>query len=220
MESAGGMSGECRGGGRKLSGHFTAALLLHHHRPCARRHGPCVLPSQAFGLIPRTFCSATTGLRADTTDLNALPLQAFGLISTDLNALPPQAFGLTSGKGGLVRLGCRGGELLLLVRAFRPVQRRRTDAVLLLRRTAALVGPAGPFPPIRPKARHGIALSVGQPSLNSASRRVFRGTTGRFLGHSFYEPVPGLVLGRGPGTKSFKEVSDYRGFIFLSPCPV
>ena len=36
----------------------------------------------------------------------------------------------------------------------------------------------------------------------------------------FYEPVPGLVLGRGPGTKSFKEVSDYRGFIFLSPCPV
>ena len=52
------------------------------------------------------------------------------------------------------------GELLLLVRAFCPVQRRRTDAVLLLRSIAALVGPAGPFPPIRPKACHGIARSV------------------------------------------------------------
>ncbi len=52
------------------------------------------------------------------------------------------------------------GELLLLVRAECPVQRRRADAVLLLRRTAALVGPAGPFPPIRPKACRCTALSV------------------------------------------------------------
>ena len=36
----------------------------------------------------------------------------------------------------------------------------------------------------------------------------------------FLELVPGLVLGRGPGTKSFREVSDYRGFIFIGPCPV
>ena len=34
------------------------------------------------------------------------------------SALPSQAFGLTSGKGGLVRLGCRDGELLLLDRAL------------------------------------------------------------------------------------------------------
>jgi len=89
--------------------------------PCCRR------PS---ALMPRNFCYAITGLRADV------------------------------GKGRAYPTRLLDGELLLLVRAFCPVQRRRTDAVLLLCSIAALVGPAGPFPPIRPKACHGIALSV------------------------------------------------------------
>jgi len=92
--------------------------------------GPSALPPQALCPSPRTFCSATTGLRADV------------------------------GKGRACPTRLLDGELLLLVRAECPVQRRRTDAVLLLRRTAALVGPAGPFPPIRPKACRCIALSV------------------------------------------------------------
>ena len=111
-------------------------------------------------ISPRTFCS--------------LPPRTFCLISTDLNALPPQALcpspwtfcpaptGLRAdvGKGRACPSRLLDGELLLLVRAECPVQRRRTDAVLLLRSTAALVGPAGPFPPIRPKACRSIALSV------------------------------------------------------------
>jgi hypothetical protein len=112
--------------------------------PCHRR------PS---ALLLRTFGPATAGLRADV------------------------------GKGRACPPRLLDGELLLLVRAFCPVQRRRTDAVLLLRSTAALVGPAGPFPPIRPKACPGIAQSVGQPSLNVLSRatgRVFRGTARQF----------------------------------------
>ncbi len=111
--------------------------------PCC--HGRASLPPQALcivatdllfchyrpcALLPRTFCPATTGLRADV------------------------------GKGRACPPRLLDGELLLLVRAFCPVQRRRTDAVLLLRSTAALVGPAGPFPPIRPKACRSIALSV------------------------------------------------------------
>ena len=88
------------------------------------------LPSQALCPSPRTFCLATTGLRADV------------------------------GKGRACPPRWLDGELLLLVRAECPVQRRRTDAVLLLRSTATLVGPAGPFPPIRPKACRSIALSV------------------------------------------------------------
>ena len=91
-------------------------VLLCHRRPCA--------------LLPRTFCPAATGLRADV------------------------------GKGRACPPRWLDGELLLLVRAECPVQRRRTDAVLLLRSTAALVGPAGPFPSIRPKACRSIALSV------------------------------------------------------------
>ena len=81
-------------------------------------------------LLPRTVCPAATGLRADV------------------------------GKGRACPPRLLDGELLLLVSAFCPVQRRRTDAVLLLRSTAALVGPAGSFPPIRPKACRSIALSV------------------------------------------------------------
>ena len=76
------------------------------------------------------------------------------------SALPPQAFGLTSGKGGLVRLGCWTANSSFWSGQNALSNVRRTDAVLLLRRTAALVGPAGPFPPIRPKACRSIALSV------------------------------------------------------------
>ena len=109
--------------------------------PCC--HGRASLPPQALcivatdllfchyrpcALLPRTFCPATTGLRADV------------------------------GKGRACPTRLLDGELLLLVMAFCPVQRRRTDAVLLLRSTAAIVGPAGPFPPIRPKACRGMAL--------------------------------------------------------------
>ena len=36
----------------------------------------------------------------------------------------------------------------------------------------------------------------------------------------FLELVPGLVLGRGRGTKSFGEVSDLQKFMFLGPCQV
>ena len=50
--------------------------------------------------------------------------------------------------------------------------------------------------------------------------RGSRSTASRFNRPGLYEPVPGLVLGRGPGTKSFKEVSDYHAFIFLRPRPV
>ena len=111
--------------------------------PCC--HGRASLPPQALcivatdllpccdrpcALLPRTFCPAATDFRADV------------------------------GKGRACPPRWLDGELLLLVRAFCPVQRRRTDAVLLLRSTAALVGPAGPFPPIRPKVCRCIALSV------------------------------------------------------------
>ena len=112
-----------------------ADLLFCHYRPSGCCHGPSVLPLQALcplplALLPRSFCPATTGLRADV------------------------------GKGRACPPRWLDGELLLLVRAECPVQRRRADAVLLLRSIAALVGPAGPFPPIRPKACHGIARSV------------------------------------------------------------
>ncbi len=67
------------------------------HGPSALcRHGPSVLFPQTLMLCHHRPCVRRRGP----------------------SALPRQAFGLTSGKGGLVRLGCRGGELLLLVRAI------------------------------------------------------------------------------------------------------
>ena len=98
-----------------------------------RSTGPQLFMPYCHGhlaLMPRSLCPAITGLLADV------------------------------GKGRACPPRWLDGELLLLVRAFCPVQRRRTDAVLLLRSTAALVGPAGPFPPIRPKDCRRIALSV------------------------------------------------------------
>ena len=116
--------------GSDLSCHIAMDILTCCNVPCASRHVPSAVPPHALCQSPRTFCPATTGLRADV------------------------------GKARACQPRLLDGELLLLVRAFCPVQRRRTDAVLLLRRTAALVGPAGPFPPIRPKACRRIALSV------------------------------------------------------------
>ena len=104
-------------------------------------------------MSPRTVCPATTGLRADV------------------------------GKGRACPTRLLDGELLLLVRAECPVQRRRTDAVLLLRSTAALVGPAGPFPPIRQKACPGIVLTVRATVAKYPPRatvRVFRSTAELF----------------------------------------
>ena len=104
-------------------------------------------------LLLRTFGPATAGLRADV------------------------------GKGRACPSRLLDGELLLLVRAECPVQRRRTDAVLLLRSTAALVGPAGPFPPIRQKACPGIVLTVRATVAKYPPRatvRVFRSTAELF----------------------------------------
>ena len=77
-----------------------ADLLFCHYRPSGCCHGPSVLPLQALcplplALLPRSFCPATTGLRADV------------------------------GKGRACPPRWLDGELLLLVRAECPVQRRR-----------------------------------------------------------------------------------------------
>ena len=165
---------------------------------------------------------AITGLASVAADLLLYHYRPSGCCHGP-SALPPQAFGLTSGKGGLVRLvGWTANS------SFWSGQNALSNVV---GQTPSFCF-AEPLPSSGPLvlsllfARKPVAAQhyrFAQPSPNilpRASRRAFRGTTGRFLGHSFYEPVPGLVLGRGPGTKSFKEVSDYRGFIFLSPCPV
>ncbi len=142
--------------------------------------------------------------------MRSLPSQA---LCPSPRTFCPDATGLRAdvGKGRACPPRWLDGELLLLVRAECPVQPLPSSGPLVL----SLLFARKPV-----AAQH---YRFAQPSPNilpRASRRAFRGTTGRFLGHSFYEPVPGLVLGRGHGTKSFKEVSDYRGFIFLSPCPV
>ena len=146
--------------------------------------------------------------------MRSLPSQA---LCPSPRTFCPDATGLRAdvGKGRACPPRWLDGELLLLVRAECPVQC-----------FAEPLPSSGPLVLSLLFARKPVAAQhyrFAQPSPNilpRASRRAFRGTTGRFLGHSFYEPVPGLVLGRGHGTKSFKEVSDYRGFIFLSPCPV
>ena len=63
--------------GCDLSCHIAMDILTCCNVPCASRHVPSAVPPQALCQSPRTD-----------------------------NALPRQAFGLTSGKGGLVSLGC------------------------------------------------------------------------------------------------------------------
>ena len=139
------------------------------------------------------------------------------------SALPPQAFGLTSGKGGLVRLDCWTanssfwtGQLPFPTSSDR---RRPSASQHRCPRRARWS-----FPSYSPESLS-LHSTIGsrnrrQISFSVPAEGCFVVRLADFSDIVFFEPVPGLVLGRGPGTKSFKEVSDYRGFIFLSPCPV
>ena len=73
----------------------------------------------------------------------------------------------------------------------------------------------GPVPPEGALVARRLTLCVPY-----HRKSLSHSTACRFHRSGLFELVPGFVLGRGPGTKSFKEVSDYRGFIFLRPCPV